>query len=142
MEKITQCPVCEKEDCLVEIHEDIRVEIRGETIHETMNGYRCKICDSEFEPPGEDYLDRAYRKYRNIKNWHQPEALINLREVILGLSQKEFGDLLGMDEQLIRIYENGGLQSYTHELLFNLLKLYPSSIETARRMFECFKEKE
>ena len=117
----TFCPICEKETAVNKIIEDVEITIRDEAIWISRVYFRCPDCGQEFENlhPETDYMDAAYREFRRRKGWLQPEDIKAFREE-LGLTQKQFSDLLGIGIATLNRYENGSLQSESHEQLIRL----------------------
>lgn len=115
------CPFCEQETNIEEINETEELEIRDEVIPVDTKYYRCQNCGEEFEIATEDndpYAE-AYREYRRRKGWPQPEEIKEFREV-LGLTQQQFSDLLGIGVATLNRYENGALQSESNNSLISL----------------------
>jgi putative zinc finger/helix-turn-helix YgiT family protein len=128
---IAFCPTCEKETELEFIEKTEEINIRGEFIPVKLKYYKCNECEEDFEIPSPDYdpLDLAYREYRSKKGMKQPEEIKKFRKE-LGLTQKEFSQILGIGIASLNRYENGALQSEAHDRIIhfytepsNLLKL-------------------
>ena len=131
------CTNCEKE---TEFEQIIRKEIfavRGEPISTDVEYMRCKKCGDEVLNPttSNDPFKLAYREYRQRHNLLQPEEILSWRKEH-HLSQGELAKLLGIGIATINRYENGSLQSESHEHLLrlamdssNLLKLIEKSEE-------------
>jgi len=115
------CPNCEKEteQSFVDRIEDI--DVRGETIPMRLEYYHCEACGEDFEIPRADYdpLDAAYREYRHRKGMAQPEEIREFRKR-LGLTQKEWSEILGIGIATLNRYENGALQSEGHDQMMRL----------------------
>lgn len=112
----TYCPNCEKETDQRFIQSTDQVNIRGELITVQSEYYHCNVCGEEYEhfQPGYDPMDKAYRQFRERKGLLQPEEIKDFRKK-LGLSQKEFSKLLGIGIATLNRYENGALQSESHD---------------------------
>ena len=118
---INFCPFCEKETKIEKIMVTEKLDIRGESISVERIYYHCDQCDEEFEVHTDDYdpFDTAYRGYRRRKGWVQPEEIKEFREN-LGLTQKQFSDLLGIGIATLNRYENGALQSEASNRMISL----------------------
>ena len=114
MEETTSdfCPNCEKESPLTWVRKTEDFDVRGEPIAVQVEFARCQACGEEFENSRSalDPYAAAYRAYRARKGMLQPEEI---REFWTkhGLTQKEFGELLGIGMATLIRYENGALQS-------------------------------
>ena len=115
------CPNCEIETEQRYIDKVEEINIRGELIPVHLKYYQCERCGEDYELPRPDYdpLDTAYREYRNRKGLVQPEALKKFRKA-LGLTQKEFSQILGIGIATLNRYENGALQSEAHDQIIRL----------------------
>lgn len=115
------CPFCEEETALNKITATEMMEVRGEKIPIERQYYHCQSCGEDFEELDENYdpYDAAYREYRNRKGWAQPEDIKAFRDQI-GLTQKQFSDLLGIGIATLNRYENGALQSEANNTLIRL----------------------
>jgi putative zinc finger/helix-turn-helix YgiT family protein len=150
----TFCPNCEKETEIDFIEKIEEIDIRGELIPVNLKYYKCKECGEDFEIPSPDYdpLDLAYREYRSRKGMMQPEEIKKYRKE-LGLTQKEFSQILGLGIATLNRYENGSLQSDAHDRIIhfyiepsNMLKLLEDKPEllpdsTRNRVIQFLKEK-
>ncbi len=100
------------------------VEIRGEEIQVMAKYWLCRDCgaDWEFSDEGEyDQLDEAFRIYRNRHGMLQPEKINELRKR-MGFTQGELAKIFGWGAVTISRYENGSLQSKSHDELLKLLE--------------------
>lgn len=115
------CPNCEKETPQVLIDRVEEINIRGEMMPIHMEYYQCEECGEDFEipRPGYDPVDAAYREYRKIKGMIQPEEIKKFRKD-LGLTQKEFSEIIGIGIATLNRYENGALQSEAHDQAIQL----------------------
>ena len=115
------CPNCEKDTEQKFVDKVEEISIRGEMIPIHMEYYHCEECGEDFEIPRHDYnpLDAAYREYRNRKGMVQPEEIKKFRKE-LGLTQKEFSEILGIGIATLNRYENGALQSDAHDQAIRL----------------------
>lgn len=115
------CPNCEKDTRQKFIEKTEEMNIRGEMIPVHLEYYLCEECGMDFEIPHPDYdpLDAAYREYRNRKRMIQPEQIKKFRKE-LGLTQKEFCEILGIGIATLNRYENGALQSEAHDQIIQL----------------------
>ena len=125
------CPNCGKENTLSLVHEVEEFNVRGEIIPIEVEYFRCKACGEEMMQlrTEDDPLNKAYREYRCRKGMLQPEEIHEFRQN-LGLTQKEFSELLGIGVASLSRYENGALQEQAHDQILrfgmngdNLLKL-------------------
>ena len=116
------CPNCEQEREVEIIKKEETITVRQEEITVSATYSKCSVCDVEFENTrGPDTLEEAYREYRRRHNMIQPEELRNWRKSY-GLTQKELSALLGWGEVNLSRYENGALQSESHEKTLRLAK--------------------
>jgi len=131
------CPNCEKETKQQLVQREEKINIRGEVIPIQLEYYHCEECQADYEIPHPDYdpLDAAYKEYRHRKEMVQPEEVIKFRKN-LGLTQKELSELLGIGIATLNRYENGALQSESHDQMIrfsmvpmNFLKLLERKIE-------------
>lgn len=115
------CPNCEKETEQNPVSKWEDLEIRGEAIPTLMTFQHCEECGEDFEIPGsaEDPLEAAFREYRKRKGMAQPEEIKRFRKKI-GLTQKEWSEVLGIGIATLNRYENGALQSEAHDQVIQL----------------------
>lgn len=115
------CPNCEKETKQVLIDKVEEINIRGEVVPIHLEYYQCEECGEDFEipRPGYDPVDAAYHEYRKIKGMVQPQEIKNFRKE-LGLTQKEFSEIIGIGIATLNRYENGALQSEAHDQAIQL----------------------
>jgi len=115
------CPFCGQDTKIKIIKESEDMEIRDLHIPVERTYYHCEECGEEFEIHSDDYdpFDTAYREYRRRKGWVQPEEIKEFRESI-GLTQKQFSELLGIGIATLNRYENGALQSEANNRLISL----------------------
>lgn len=78
----------------------------------------CIECGNDLfcEKLDDDTLTRAYDAYRRKHNLLFPEDIRQIRES-MGLAQEDFAKLLGWEEDVVRRYENGSIQSKLHNRL-------------------------
>ncbi len=128
------CPFCEKETAIEKIIATEEMDVRDLVIPVEREYYRCASCGEEFEVLEEDYdpYAAAYREYRRRKGWVQPEEIKEFRES-LGLTQKQFSDLLGIGIATLNRYENGALQSEANNQLIQLCIENPWTLLTFAR---------
>jgi len=128
------CPFCEQETDIEKIIATEEMEVRDLIIPVEREYYRCAACGEEFEVLEEDYdpYAAAYREYRRRKGWVQPEEIKEFRES-LGLTQKQFSDLLGIGIATLNRYENGALQSEANNQLIQLCIENPWTLLTFAR---------
>jgi len=116
------CPHCENETNVKEEIKTIEYKIRGENIPIKV---RLLICEKghEFDAPksDDDSVDRAYREYRKVSGFMQPEEIKELR-FSYGLTQKELSSLLGWGGATLSRFENGALQSESHDRLLKMIR--------------------
>lgn len=110
------CPNCEEETDQEFIKNSQVITVRGESIPVAAEYFLCKRCNGEYEEPREgfDPLDQAYREFRRRKGMLQPEEIKDQRKR-LALTQKEFSIILGIGIATLNRYENGSLQSESHD---------------------------
>lgn len=116
------CPYCEEDKNLSEIIRTEEYKIRGEIIPIEV---KILICEEghEFDDPksDDDSVDLSYREYRRREGFLQPEEIKELR-FFYGLTQKELSSLLGWGGATLSRYENGALQSESHDRLLKMIR--------------------
>ncbi len=116
------CPYCEEDKNLSEIIRTEKYKIRGEIIPIEV---KILICEEghEFDDPksDDDSVDLSYREYRRREGLLQPEEVKELR-FSYGLTQKELSSLLGWGGATLSRYENGALQSESHDRLLKMIQ--------------------
>lgn len=129
------CTSCEDETEFERVKREEDLKVRGENVTVEVEYSRCKRCGEEVIDPNvsPDPFYAAYRKYREKHGMLQPEDIRRWRKEH-GLSQAELSKLLGIGIATINRYENGALQTDSHEKLLKmamepstLLKLVESS---------------
>ncbi len=115
------CTNCERETEFERVAKEETFTVRGETVVVNVEYLRCGNCGDEVLDPAvnPDPFDRAYRVYRQKHALLQPEELEKWRKAH-HLTQGELAKLLGIGIATINRYENGALQTESHE---NLLRL-------------------
>jgi len=116
------CPNCEKVTICEEHNNKEIYQIKGEDVSVDVKFFTCGECNEEFEKveDGEDYLEVAYRKYRQMNEMMQPEDIVSFRKAY-NLTQKELSGLLGWGGATLSRYENGALQDSTHDRMLKLI---------------------
>ncbi len=120
------CPNCEKETQLERKERMEAFQVKGDTINVPVIIFVCKACGTDFYDPNSDPNDTAFREYRKQHQWTQPEEIVAFRKQY-GFSQAELADLMGWGIATLSRYENGALQSESHERVLGLLR-EPSNI--------------
>ncbi len=122
MNNIDFCIECESTS-IEKITEPEELDIRGDRITVEVTYYHCKNCGVNFEDLNDDndYLDTAYRIYRQKHNMIQPEDIKELRKKY-NLTQSELANILGWGLVTLSRYENGSLQDSVHDKMLKLLK--------------------
>jgi len=115
------CPNCETETQLERKERLESFQVKGESINVSVTIFVCKECGTDFYDPDSDPNDTAFREYRKQHQWTQPEEIVAFRKQY-GFSQAELADLLGWGIATLSRYENGALQSESHERVLGLLK--------------------
>lgn len=109
------CPVCLDIMDFDNIYIEEDYPIKNEVITIKAHYYKCNKCgELILNPENEDenYL-AAYNEYRKRKNLLFPEEIVRLREKY-GLSQRQLAKILGWSHATLSRYENGALQSQSH----------------------------
>ncbi|NQU42980.1 helix-turn-helix domain-containing protein [bacterium] len=133
----TICPACGTLGAK-EVLEKESVEVRGEEFVVDGRFWRCPTCSAEFDDsrPEGDPLVAAYRAYREKHGLLQPEEIVAFRKNC-GYTQKELAAELGWGEVTLSRYENGALQSKSHEvalrMFMDLQVLRREAQESSRR---------
>lgn len=116
------CPNCEKETEIETIKTTEKIRIRQDEIDINVIFSKCLECGESFEnTKGYDSLEEAYREYRHRHSMTQPEEIRSWRKSY-GLTQKELSTLLSWGEVTLSRYENGALQSESHEKTLRLVQ--------------------
>ena len=117
------CPICEEESVITQVTKKEQIVVRGEPIETITTYYKCSKCGSKYlnTMDDNDPLENAYRKYRKKNNMLQPDEIRKLRKSI-GLTQGELSNLLGFGKATISRYENGSLQSKSHDTQLRMLE--------------------
>lgn len=101
------CTRCDAPAEVVREEKEVQVGARSAEI-ETQFA-RCERCGEEFYLPGQ--LEKAQRvagnKIRENEGLLRPEEVKHLREDVLGLTQPEFEQLLGVGQKTVTRWENG-----------------------------------
>ena len=99
------------------------MNVRGDLIHVEYDVFKCEACNEEYMDMGtaNDPFVSAYAIYRKNHNLLQPEEIKDIRRKY-GLTQGEFGGLLGWGGATLSRYENGALQDKTHDNQLKLLR--------------------
>ncbi|MFH1453457.1 MAG: type II TA system antitoxin MqsA family protein [Armatimonadota bacterium] len=134
------CQECGQEKTLEEIRKTELINVRGEEIPVEVIYCHCNSCAVDFENLDDknDYLDLAYRKYRQRHDMIQPEGIKKLRKKY-ELTQTEMAKLLGWGNVTLARYEKGALQDHAHDKalkflteprnVYALLKQNPESVD-------------
>lgn len=130
------CPNCEKETDISVITDKEIVHVRNEKIEVDVEFFKCTVCKESFENTRDnDALETAYRIYRRHHNMLQPDEIKEWRKRH-GLTQKELSQIFGWGTVTLNRYENGALQSDSHEKFLqlamephNLIKLIHENTE-------------
>lgn len=129
------CTNCDKETKFELVPKNESFDIRGEPITVNVEYMKCTNCGDEIYDPAinHDPFELAYQEYRRIHGYLQPTEITNWRKE-RGLTQTEVAAVLGTGVATVNRYENGSLQSESHENLLrlamdssNLLKLIEKS---------------
>lgn len=97
--------------------------IKGESIEIMVTRFRCSCCGAIIPDPylEEQYFTQAYQEYKRRKGLLQTNEIIQIRKMH-GLTQQQFAELLGWSHATISRYENGALQSPSHNAELVLLR--------------------
>jgi len=123
MRKIVPCSVCEDDREMKLFHSHEAMNFKGKDITFEAEYYRCTICGTEIEEPGQldRNLDAAREVYDRLHATPSPAELVSLRERY-GASQKAFGMLLGFGEATMNTYEQGNIPDPVNRLLLKLAR--------------------
>jgi putative zinc finger/helix-turn-helix YgiT family protein len=149
------CPICEKESEIEKVSMKEIITVRGEKVTVPVDLYKCHACGESFEDPKAEYgpVELAYREYRRGRGYLQPEEIRAFRSR-LGLTQSEWGKLLGFGDVSISRWENGALQDDAHDkalrlsmdpqILVKLIEESPDALPKVKRdaLLERLKETE
>lgn len=118
---------------LVVIDKQETYEIKGEQITVQAKVKKCTVCNREIFDMTLDTenLKRAYRIYKTNHNLLQSEEILALRKKY-NLTQNMLAMLIGCTQATIARYENGSIQSETHNTALVLLK----NPENIKKLFE------
>lgn len=117
------CEACGKETDTKLIVRTERYEVRGEPFDVEAQVLVCAECGEDIfcEELDNITLIQAFKQYREKHGLLTPEEIAQIRRRY-GLSQAEFARLLSWDDRLVRCYENGSVQSKTHDQLLVFLR--------------------
>ncbi|NMC64291.1 MAG: type II toxin-antitoxin system MqsA family antitoxin, partial [SAR324 cluster bacterium] len=115
------CPNCDNESDLEKEEKVESFSVKGINIPVPVIVFTCQQCGEDFYDPDTDPHDIAFREYRKSKGWTQPEDIVSFRKRY-GFTQNELADLLGWGVATLSRYENGALQSESHEKVLKLLE--------------------
>ena len=118
---------------LVVIDKQETYEVKGEQITIQSKVKKCMTCDKEIFDMVLDTenLKKAYRIYKTKHNLMQSEEILALRKKY-NLTQNMLAMLIGCTQATIARYENGSIQSETHNTALVLLK----NPENIKKLFE------
>jgi putative zinc finger/helix-turn-helix YgiT family protein len=124
------CPYCEEQRDLERVRRVETLDVRGEPVEVSVNLYKCKTCDGEFEDPKSqaDPLETAYTEYRKRHHMVQPDEMKAFRKRY-ALTQSELSKLLGWGPVTLSRYENGALQDEVHDKVLRLA-MDPGNLKT------------
>ena len=129
---------------LTEIRDKESIRVRGEDFQVDAHYFRCPNCGEEFDTSNSDHdsLAEAYDMYRKKKSMLFPLQIKKFRHKY-ELTQKELTALLGWGAVTLSRYENGALQSLSHDRelqeadtqagLLRLVKLTPEAVSREKR---------
>lgn len=118
---------------LVVIDKQETYDVKGEQITIQAKIKKCVACDKEIFDMVLDTenLKKAYRIYKTKHNLLQSEDILALRKKY-SLTQNMLAMLIGCTQATIARYENGSIQSETHNTALVLLK----NPENIKKLFE------
>jgi putative zinc finger/helix-turn-helix YgiT family protein len=136
------CPNCEIVTEQVRHNKEEFLPVRGEEIPVELVYNECLACGMEFGIPqtDNDPLEAAYRIYRERKNMLQPEEIRTFRRE-MGLTQQEWSTVLGIGIATLNRYENGALQSESHDQMLQLMMRPGNLARTLKEKPELLVEK-
>jgi hypothetical protein len=114
--QVLLCPSCLKFAPYRVVEQRESMDIRGVSVSFDTRYLVCLSCEEEYDDPNSDFdeMDLAYREYRRLKGWLQPEDIRTLRTA-RGWTQEEMDRQVGWPERTTERYENGSLQTEEHE---------------------------
>jgi len=117
----TLCPECLRMTEYDVIERPDTFEIRGDTVTVNARVAVCRLCGQEMGLAEMDdaTYSSAYAVYRARHSLLQPDQIRALRSKY-GLGQKAFSRLLGWGEITLARYEQGSLQSASHDQMLRL----------------------
>lgn len=121
------CPHCEIDTDLTVSEGNEEVQVRNKPIVIESRIFKCSACGEDFYDPDTDPNEEAFKKYRQLKGWTTPEQIVEFRERY-DLTQNELANLLGWGVATLSRYENGALQSESHERMLSLLRQEPMNL--------------
>ena len=115
------CTECKSPD-IKKIVEKEDIEIRGDKITVRVKYWHCNRCEIDWKILGEhDEIEEAFRKYRDKYGMLQPERIRELRKKY-NLTQGELSKIFGWGAVTVNRYENGSLQSKSHDDILKILE--------------------
>jgi len=128
------CPACDAErELKVKVVEQT-FPVRGEPIKVETEVAFCTVCGGEVPDQEMDFtaLERAYAKYRRLKDLPAPDQIIALRKEY-GLGQRALAKLLGWSPATLYRYEKGAIPVPAHA---EIIKRLADSKEMAKLVEE------
>ncbi|MDZ4064962.1 MAG: DUF4065 domain-containing protein [Coriobacteriia bacterium] len=127
----TYCDTCRSVREFGTIERPDTFRVRGENVTVHVAIAICPVCGDEI---GDEALDTrafedAYAVYRARHGLLQPSEIHSIRSMY-GLGQKAFARLLGFGEVTLHRYENGALQSASHDQMLR----YAQDIGNVRQL--------
>lgn len=122
------CPYCEDLTNQELVKKNEEYKVRNELILAESSFYVCSVCENEIEDDSvTDPLIDVYRKYRDIKGYIHPHQLVDFRQKY-DLTQKELSHMLGFGAVTLSRYENGALQTDSHNISLEMA-MQPNSLK-------------
>lgn len=122
------CPCCESLTNQELVKKTEEYKVRNELILAESSFYVCSVCENEIEDDSvTDPLVEVYRKYRDIKGYIHPHQLVEFRQKY-DLTQKELSHMLGFGAVTLSRYENGSLQTDSHNISLEMA-MQPNSLK-------------
>ncbi len=125
------CPDCgHVADSILELVDVKRtVKIHGEKISVDAKTFRCTRGLHEYFGMGaSDYVVDAERVYRETHHYVSPQEMIDFRKKN-NLTQQELNDLLGWGSNTLNRYEQGRLQTASHNSYLQMVMNDPSVLK-------------
>lgn len=115
------CTECDSTN-IKRVVENKEIKVKNEFFNVEEKYWHCNDCEVDWRVFGEhDYIEEAFRKYREKHSLLQPEEIKDLRKKYK-LTQGELSKIFGWGAVTLTRYENGALQNKANDNFLRLLE--------------------